>query len=113
MNDEINALKKNKTFEVVDKPIGRNIVGSKCVFETKRNADGTLERYRARAVAQGFSPAPGFDFEDTFAPIIHYESLHLLIALCARNKWRPRQFDVKSAFLYGKLKEAVYMRPPL
>ena len=111
MNDEINALRKNKTFEVVDKPIGWNIVGSKWVFKTKRNADATLKRYRARAIAQEFSQAPGFDFEDTFAPVIRYESLRLLLALCARNKWRPRQFDVKSAFLYGKLKE-VYMRPP-
>jgi len=106
MDDEINALKKN------NKPTGRNIVGSKWVFKTKKNADGTLERFRARAVAQGFSQAPGFNFEDTFAPVIRYELLRLLLAICARNKWRPRQFDVKSAFLYGKLKEEVYMRPP-
>ena len=112
MDDEINALKKNKTFEVIDKPIGRNIDESKWVFKTKKNADGTLERFRARAVAQGFSQAPSFDFEDTFAPVIRYEFLRLLIAICARNKWRSRQFDVKSAFLYGKLKEEVYMRPP-
>jgi len=102
IDDEINALKKNNTFDVVDKLTGRNIVGSKWVFKTKRNADGTLERFRARAVAQGFSQAPGFDFVDTFAPVIRYESLRLLLAICARNKWRPRQFDVKSAFLYGK-----------
>jgi len=112
MNDEIIALKKNKTFDVVNKPIGRNIVGSKWVFKTKKNADSTLERFRARAVAQGFSQAPGFDFEDTFAAVIQYESLRLLIAICARNKWRPRQFDVKSAFLYGKLKEELYLQPP-
>ena len=112
MNDEITALKKNKTFEVVDKSIGRNIVGSKWVFKAKRNADGNLERYRARAIAQGFSPAPGFNFEDTFAPVIRDESHRLLHAPCARNKWRPRQFDVKSAFIYSKLKEEVYMRPP-
>ena len=112
MNDEINALKKNKTSEVVDKPIGRNIVGSKWVFKPKWNADGTLERYRARAVAQEFSQAPGFDFKDTFSPVFSYKSLRLHLALCARNKWRPRQFDLKSAFLYCKLKEEIYMRPP-
>ena len=112
MDDEIAALKKNNTFEVVDKPIGRNIIDSKWVFKTKKNADGTLERYRARAVAKGYSQVPGFDFEDTFAPVIRYESLRFLLAICAKNKWRPRQFDVKSAFLYGELKEEVYMRPP-
>ena len=111
MNDEIYALMKNKTFEVVVKPIGRNIVGSKWVFKTKRNADGTLERYRARAFAQGFSQAYGFDFEDTFAPVICHESLRLHLALCARNKWRLHQFEVKSVFLYSKLKEEVYMGP--
>jgi len=52
------------------------------------------------------------DFEDTFAPVIRYESLRILLAICARNQWRPRQSDVKSTFLYDKLKEEVYMRPP-
>jgi len=112
INDEIIAVKKNKTFDIVNKQIGRNIVGSKWVFKTKKNTDSTLERFRARAIVQGFAQAPGFDFEDTFAPVIRYESLGLLIAICARNKGRPRQFDVKSAFLFGKLKEEVYIRPP-
>jgi len=89
MNDEIIALKKDKTFDVVNKSIGRNIVRSKWVFKTKKNADGTLERFRARAVLPGFSQAPGFDFEDTFATVIRYESLRLRIAISARNKWRP------------------------
>jgi len=75
MNDEINALKKNNTFDVVNKPIGRNIVGSKWVFKTKKNTEGTLEKWLGRAVAQGFSQARGFHFEDTFAPVIRYESL--------------------------------------
>ena len=54
MNAQINGLKKNNTFDVVNKPIGQNIVGSKWVFKTKKNAEGTLERFRARAIAQGF-----------------------------------------------------------
>ena len=111
MNDEIKALEKNNTFDVVDKPIGRKLIDSKWVFKTKRNADGTLERFRARAVAKGFSQIPGYDFDETFAPVIRYESLRFLLAICAKNRWRPRQFDVKSAFLYGELKEEVYMRP--
>jgi len=55
MDDEINALKKNNTFDIGDKATGWNIVGSKWVFKTKKNAGGTLERFRARAIAQGFS----------------------------------------------------------
>jgi len=89
MDDEITALRKNNTFEVVDKPIGRNIIDSKWVFKTKKNADGTLERYRARAVVKGYIQVPGFNFEDTFAPVIRYESLSFLLAICAKNKWQP------------------------
>jgi len=81
MNDEIIAPKKNKTSDVVNKPIGQNIVGSKWVFKTKQNADGTLERFRARPVVQGFSQGPGFNFKDTCAPVMRYESLHLLIVI--------------------------------
>jgi len=86
MNDEINALKKNKTFDVVKKPIGRNIVGSKWVFKSKKNTDSNLARFRARAVAQEFSQAPGYDFEDIFAAVICWESRGLLLAICARTK---------------------------
>ena len=86
MEDEINALRKNKAFEVIDKDIGRNVVRSKWVFQTKRNADGTLERFRARAITQGFCQAPSFNFKDTFAPPIRYESLRLLIVISTRNK---------------------------
>jgi len=109
---EIIALKKNKTFDVVNKPMGRNIVFTKWVFKTEKNAGSTLARFRARAIAEGFSHAPGFDFEATFAPVIWNESLRLLIAICARNKGERRQWDVNSAFLYRKLQDEVDMRPP-
>jgi len=58
------------------------------------------------------SQAPVFDFKATFASVIWYESLRLLVAICARNQSRPQPFDVKSTFLYRKLKEEVYRRPP-
>ena len=75
MNEEIIALKKNKTFDFVNKPIARNIVRTKWVFKTKKNADGTLERFRGSAVEQGFSQAPAPHFDDTFVLVIHYASL--------------------------------------
>jgi len=112
MDNEINVLKKNNTLDVVDKPTGRNIVENKWVFKSKTNADHTWERFRAPAIAQGFSQASGFNFRDTFTPVIRYESLRLLLAICDSNKWRQQQFDLKSAFLFGKLKNEVYMRPP-
>jgi len=112
MEYEIKALEKSGTYDKVPKPEGRKIIDSKWVYKTKRNADSTLERYRARTVAKGFSQIPGYDYDEVFAPVIRYESLRFLLAICAKNGWRPRQFDVKSAFLYGELKEEVFMRPP-
>jgi len=73
---EIAALDKNKTWELVDLPAGRKAVKSKWVF--KHKADG---RYRAHLVAKGFTQIPGLDYDETFSPIAHFESLRLLLAL--------------------------------
>jgi hypothetical protein len=111
MDEELAALRRNNTFTVVPRPAGKKIVGSKWVYKIKRLADGSVERYKARGVAQGFSQIPGEDFDEIFAPVLRYESLRLLLALTAHFGWKPRQFDVKSAFLYGELTEDVYMHP--
>jgi hypothetical protein len=111
MEEEMDALRRNKTFDVVQRPKGRKITGCKWVYKIKRLADGTVERFKARGVAKGYSQVPGQDFDDIFAPVVRYESLRLLLALCAHYGWKPRQFDVKSAFLYGELDEPVYMDP--
>ena len=84
------------------------------MFRYKLDADGNISRYKARLVAKGFLQKPGINFDETFAPVVNYDSLCLLLALSARNGWRPRQFDVKSAFLYGVQPElqTVYMQLP-
>lgn len=65
---EIQALVENGTFELVELPEGAKAIGSRWVFKVKRNADGSIERYKARLVAQGFSQRPGSDYHETFAP---------------------------------------------
>ena len=67
---EINALNKNKTWELVDLPASRKAVKSKWVF--KHKADG---RYCTRLVAKGFTQIPGLDYDETFSPVTHFESL--------------------------------------
>ena len=111
MEEEMSALRRTGTYDVVNRPVGRKIVGSKWVYKIKRLADNSIERYKARGVAQGFSQVPGQDFDEVYAPVVRYESLRLLLAISAHLGWKPRQFDVKSAFLYGELAEEVYMRP--
>ena len=104
---EIDALAKNRTWDLVDLPTGRKAVKSKWVF--KRKADG---RFRARLVAKGFTQIQGIDYDETFSPVARFESLRLLLALAALSDWEIHQMDVKSAFLNGLLDEEIFMEQP-
>jgi len=112
MDDELKSLKENDVWDVIPKPVRRKIVASRWVFKAKGNAQGEVEHYKARLVAKGFSQILGQDYDEIFAPIVRYDSLRLLLAISACKGWRPRQLDVKTAFLYGILKEEVYMDLP-
>jgi hypothetical protein len=113
MQEELDTLHANNTWSVVPLPNNdRNVVGSKWVFKIKRDANGNIARYKARLVAQGFSQQPGTDFDEIFAPVVRYDSLRLLLALASHHRWRPQQLDIKGAFLYGILKEEIYMQLP-
>ena len=108
----LNVVLYHKGISTVDRPTNRSIVSCKWVYKVKQNADGSIEHYKARLVARGFSQRPGFDFDETFSPVVRYESLCLLLALSTIKGWKPQQCDVKSAFLYGDLKEEIYMELP-
>jgi hypothetical protein len=110
--EELNALNRNNTWDIVDKPANRKIMDNRWVFRIKRNADGSIERYKARLVVKGFQQVPGTDFDETFSPVVRYDSHRLLIAIAATKQWIPQQLDIKSAFLYGNLKEEIYMYLP-
>ena len=112
MDEELKSLKENDVWDVIPKPAGRKIVASRWVYNAKGNAQGEVERYKAWLVAKGFSQILGQDYDEIFAPVVHYDSLRLLLALSAFRGWRPRQLDVKTAFLYGILNEEVYMDLP-
>lgn len=96
----------------MDRPKGRKVVDSIWVFKIKHNADGSIDRYKARLVAKGFTQIKGLDFDETFSPVVRYDTLRLLLALSAHHNWTPRQLDIKTAFLYGLLKEDIYMELP-
>jgi len=112
MDEELKSLEENDVWDVIPKPAGRKIVASRWVYKAKGNAQGEVERYNARLVAKGFSQILGQDYDEIFAPVVRYDSLRLLLAVSACKGWRPRQLDVKTAFLYGILKEEVYMDLP-
>ena len=73
--EEINSLYANGTWEVVKLPPGKKAIGSGWVFKVKRNADGSVERYKARVVAKGYSQRPGLDYTEIFAPTFRQASL--------------------------------------
>jgi hypothetical protein len=112
MVEEMTALKKNGTWELVSLPRGKKPVGCKWVFTVKHKADGTVERYKARLVAKGFTQTYGIDYEETFAPVAKMNSVRTLLSCAANLDWPLHQFDVKSAFLHGELEEEVYMAIP-
>ena len=112
MEKEFNSLDENDVWDIVDLPKDRKAVGSKWVFKRKRDADGNVERYKARLVAQGFTQKNGIDYDETFSPVVRFESIRTIIALAAKYKLRLHQIDVTTAFLNGTLEEDIYMKQP-
>lgn len=112
MKDEINSLDKNNVWVLVDRPTGVNIVTNRWVLRIKRKPNGTIDRYRARLVARGFTQVQGLDYNETYAPVVNMTAVRLLFAYAATEGLFIKQFDVKTAFLYGKLEETVYMEQP-
>ena len=110
--DEIQSLIENGTFELVLLPPGHKAIGSRWVFRVKRNADGSIERYKGRLVAKGFSQRPGFEYNETFAPTPKWASIRAILALSALEDLELESVDISSAYLNGDLKEEVYMRQP-
>ena len=109
---EINALMANGTWEEVRKPDGINMVTSKWVFTVKYAPNGSVERYKARLVARGFTQIYGLDYTATFAPTMRIDSLRLLLALMALEDMEAEQVDVNNAFTESELKEKIYMLAP-
>lgn len=112
MQEEIDALHSNHTWELVPAPPNTNIVGSKWVFRTKYRSDGSIERYKTRLVAQGFTQVPGSDFHHTFSPVVKDATVRVILALSVHCGWPLHQLDVKNAFLHGILTKPIYMAQP-
>ena len=87
MMEEMSALIKNNTWEVVDLPIGKRKVGCKWVFTTKFRADGTLERYKARLVVNGYTQTHGIDYHETFALVAKMNTIRILLSLATNLDW--------------------------
>ncbi|MCO5561003.1 hypothetical protein L7F22_014623 [Adiantum nelumboides] len=112
MDDEMDALVKNDTWDLVCLPSGKKAIGSKWVYKVKCKSDGSVERYKARLVAKGYAQTKGLDYDETFSLVAKMTTLKLVIAMASMFGCKLRQMDVNNAFLNGDLEEEVYMIHP-
>lgn len=109
---EISSLNENETWEVVERPENAKLLGSRWVFKkVKEEPNGGL-KYKARLVARGFQQKEGIDFRETYAPVARLPMVRVVLAMAAQFNLQTRHLDVTTAFLYGHLKETVYLRTP-
>lgn len=106
------SLIENHTWDLCPLPEGQNAIGNKWVFKVKYNADGSIEKYKARLVVKGYSQKEGIDYNKTFAPVAKFNSIRTIIALAAHYNLELHQMDVVTAFLNGMLTEEIYMDQP-
>ena len=112
MVEEYDSIVKNSACEIVPRPVNKSVVGSRWIYKVKKAADGSVEKYKARFVAQEFSQIEGIDYDETFAPIARYSSIRSILSLSAQMGWRIHHMNVKTAFLNGIIEEKVCIEQP-
>ena len=103
MKEELDALHKTGTWDLVYLPPGKSAIGYKWIYKIKNRSDGIVDRYKACLVARGFTQEYGIDYEETFAPVARLSSIMTLIAISAARRWPLFQMDVKMPFLMVNL----------
>ena len=111
-DSEYDSLLKNETRDLVPLPSGRKPIGSRWVFKVKYGASGDVKQFKARLVAKGYTQKPGIDYEETFSPLVKFQSIRTLLGFAVQNDMLLHQMDVMTAFLNGTLEEDIYMEQP-
>ena len=78
---------KNDVWEVVPKPTGKSVVTSIWLYKIKHAADGSIEKYKARFVARGFTKKEGIDYDENFAPVAKYSTIRTIVSLAVVFRW--------------------------
>ncbi|GJY47699.1 putative ribonuclease H-like domain-containing protein [Tanacetum coccineum] len=112
IQEELLQFKLQKVWTLVDLPNGKRAIGSKWVFKNKKDERGIVIRNKARLVTQGYTQEEGIDYDEVFAPVARIEAIRLFLAYASLNDFVVYQMDVKSAFLYEKIEEEVYVCQP-
>lgn len=112
MQEELDSIYQNSTWEFTDLPSDHKAIGLKWVFKVKKDPEGNLVKHKARLVVKGYAQIQGVDYDEVFAPVARLETVRLLLSLAAQGEWEVHHMDVKSAFLNGDLMEEVYVQQP-
>ncbi|GJS67257.1 retrotransposon protein, putative, ty1-copia subclass [Tanacetum coccineum] len=112
MNAEMQSMKDNQVWNLVDLPPNCKTVGSKWLLKKKTDIDGNVHTYKAHLVAKGFTQTHEVDYKETFSPIVDIKAIRILIAVATYYDYEIWKMDVKTAFLNGRLNKDVYMVQP-
>ncbi|GKA07651.1 putative ribonuclease H-like domain-containing protein, partial [Tanacetum coccineum] len=112
MQEEMQQFKFQNVWVLVDLPEGKYVIGTKWILKNKRDARGVVVRNKAKLVAQGHRQEEGIDYDEVFAPVARIEAIRLFLAFASYMGFMVYQMDVKSAFLYGRIDEEVYVTQP-
>ena len=109
---EKQALERNNTYEIVQRPENSKVIPCTTVFKIKQHNDGTIDKYKVRVCARGDKQKYGVDYHETFAPVVRFETLRVIFAIATIMNWELGQMDVSSAYLYGDIDEIIHMEIP-
>ncbi|GJV66816.1 putative ribonuclease H-like domain-containing protein [Tanacetum coccineum] len=112
MQDELLQFKLQKVWTLVDLPHGKRDIKTKWVYRNKKDERGIVVRNKVRLIAQGYTQEEGMDYDEVFAPVARIEAIRMFLAYTLFKDFIVYQMDVKSAFLYDKIEEEVYVYQP-
>ncbi|WVY90442.1 hypothetical protein V8G54_035956 [Vigna mungo] len=112
MEEEMQSLKENQTYDLVELPKERRALQNKWVFKLKNEGNNPSPRYKARIVVKGCNQKKGIDFDEIFSPVVNMTSIRAILGLAAKLDLEIEQLDVKTTFLHGDLEEKIYMKQP-
>ena len=112
MHEELHQFEKLKVWKLVELPKGKRALDTRWVFRNKHDDSGVIVRNKARLVVRGFRQIEGLDYTEVYAPVARLEAIRIFLAYASYKRFTVYQMDVKTAFLYGKVKEEIYVEQP-
>jgi hypothetical protein len=112
MQDEMQSLLDNYTFELVKLPKGKRALTNRWIYRVKQQEHTSQPRYKARLVVKGFRQRKCIEFDEIFSLVVKMSSIRVVLGLAASLDLKIEHMDVKTAFLHGDLEEEIYMEQP-